>query len=418
MSNDTSDGIAARQLAARHLSAVFVDSRQIEETPRAGHDPATLARARSIALGVLRHRDALDAMILPQMDRKPPLLGLNILRIAAWEIKCDGIPVHAAIACAVEVAKRAKKTATLKGLINAVGRKLEAATLDPTPQALPKFLKVPFERAYGAEAVAAMEAVYTGTPPVDLSLRDPKDAEAQAEALEADVLPTGSLRLKRRVQISALPGFDEGAFWVQDAAAALPMRALGDVQGARVLDLCAAPGGKTLQLAAAGADVLALDASEQRLARMSENLERMKLSAQVVAADALEWEPDGQFDAILLDAPCSATGTLRRHPELAIIRANANLQPVFALQKDLLRRALGWLKPSGTLVFATCSLLPAEGEDALKKLGLLEAVDPIDPAELKVPPEWISPEGWLRTRPDYWADLGGLDGFFAARLKP
>jgi 16S rRNA (cytosine967-C5)-methyltransferase len=233
------------------------------------------------------------------------------------------------------------------------------------------------------------------------------------------VLPTGSLRLARPGQISALPGFAEGAWWVQDAAAALPARMLGEVAGREVLDLCAAPGGKTLQLAAAGARVTALDASEPRLGRLRENLARTGLGAEIVVADALAWQPGRQFDAILVDAPCSATGTIRRHPDLPHIRRPTDLAALTELQARLLARAWHWLAPGGRIVFCTCSLLPAEGEDQVARFLAAHADASVvrpDPTALGIAPGWIDAAGGLRLRPDYWPERGGMDGFHATAL--
>ena len=232
------------------------------------------------------------------------------------------------------------------------------------------------------------------------------------------MLPTGSIRIERRVQVSALPGFADGAWWVQDAAAAMPVRLLGDIAGKRALDICAAPGGKTLQLAAGGAEVTALDISQPRLKRLRQNLDRTHLTATVIAADALDWAPERPFDVIVLDAPCSATGTLRRHPDLPHVRPDPDLAPLLELQAKLLDRALGWLAPGGRMVYATCSLLPEEGEDqiaaALTRHTGLKVVPPAP--DLGLDPDWTTPQGGLRLRPDYWAELGGMDGFFAAVL--
>jgi 16S rRNA (cytosine967-C5)-methyltransferase len=218
-------------------------------------------------------------------------------------------------------------------------------------------------------------------------------------------------------QVSTLPGYAEGHWWVQDAAAALAVPMLGDVRGLRVLDLCAAPGGKTLQLAAGGADVTALDISGPRMARVAENLARTGLAAQLVTADALHWEPDALFDAVLLDAPCSATGTIRRHPDLPFIKDGSEIPGLVTLQAHLLDRALTFLKPGGRLVYVTCSLLPDEGEAqltaALQRHPDLRVIHPVLSG---VPAGWTSPEGGLRLRPDYWADQGGMDGFFMACL--
>jgi 16S rRNA (cytosine967-C5)-methyltransferase len=248
----------------------------------------------------------------------------------------------------------------------------------------------------------------------------PLDLTPRGDASElpgADRLPTGSLRIAGAVQVSALPGYAEGAWWVQDAAAALPVRLLGDVRGLRVLDMCAAPGGKTLQLAAAGADVVALDTSDARLDRVRENVARTNLRAEIVVGDALEH--DGSYDAILLDAPCTATGTIRRHPDLPFVKSGRETEELTRLQMRLLDHALTLLKAGGRLVFCTCSLLAVEGEyqvkAALKRHEGLR-VAPVDPVTLGGDPDWASPEGGLRIWPSMWAEKGGIDGFYMACL--
>ena len=234
------------------------------------------------------------------------------------------------------------------------------------------------------------------------------------------MLPTGSLRLPGRAQVSALPGYAEGAWWVQDAAAAVPVRLFGDLAGRTALDLCAAPGGKTLQLAAAGAAVTALDASEARLRRLRENLGRTGLAAEVVAADALAWEPGRRFDAVLVDAPCSATGTIRRHPDLPYLRTGRELGPLVALQAALLRRAWDWVAPGGRLVYCVCSLLPAEGEEQVARFlaAMPDArVGGAGRGRARAwSPGWIDAAGGLRLRPDFWPERGGMDGFYAVCL--
>jgi 16S rRNA (cytosine967-C5)-methyltransferase len=252
--------------------------------------------------------------------------------------------------------------------------------------------------------------VHASVPPLDLTVK-PGAAGPQGQ-----VLPNGSMRLAQFGQVSALPGYDAGDWWAQDVAASMAVPLLAPMPGERVLDLCAAPGGKTLQLAAAGANVTAVDLSGPRMARVAENLARTGLQAECVVADALHWQPEGAFDAILLDAPCSATGTIRRHPDLPFVKDGNEVPVLVALQAALLDRALGWLKPGGRLVFCTCSLLPDEGEAQLtaafaRHPGLQVA----RPAMPWVDPAWITPEGGLRLRPDYW---GGMDGFFMVRLEP
>jgi 16S rRNA (cytosine967-C5)-methyltransferase len=226
--------------------------------------------------------------------------------------------------------------------------------------------------------------------------------------------------LTARPQISALPRYNQGAWWPQDAAAALPARLFPALDGKRVLDVCAAPGGKTLQLAADGARVTALDISARRIELITENLARTQLTAEIVVADALDWTPAQPFDAILLDAPCSSTGTIRRHSDLPRRLGGIDLAALTSLQERLLDRATGWLAPAGVMIFCTCSLFRAEGED--QAVGFLARNDdlerlPIEPGEAAIPPEFVTPDGDLRTRPDLWAECGGLDGFFAARFR-
>jgi 16S rRNA (cytosine967-C5)-methyltransferase len=308
--------------------------------------------------------------------------------------------------------RRGKRTGHLAGLVNAVLRAVAEGEIALPPQKLPRWMRQPMVHAYGRDAVAAIEVVQAMEPPLDLTLR------AGFEAPEGEVLPTGSLRLTAPGQVSGLPGYAAGGWWVQDAAAALPARLLGVQPGERVLDLCAAPGGKTLQMAAAGAAVTAVDISGPRMARVAANLARTGLTADLVVADALVWEPEVPFDAILLDAPCSATGTVRRHPDLPFVKDGSEVAGLVALQAALLDRALGWLRPGGRLVFATCSVLPEEGEDqvaaALERHPGL-AVERVDLAGVE--PAWWTEVGGLRLRPDYWADRGGMDGFFMVRLR-
>jgi 16S rRNA (cytosine967-C5)-methyltransferase len=254
--------------------------------------------------------------------------------------------------------------------------------------------------------------VQAGTPPLDLTLRD------GAEAPEGMILPTGSLRLEEKGQVSALAGYEAGRWWVQDAAAAMAVRLLAPQPGERVLELCAAPGGKTLQLAAAGAEVTALDMSGPRLERLAENLARTGLTAKVVVADALVWQPEEAFDAVLLDAPCSATGTIRRHPDLPFVKDGSDVEELVALQAQMLDRALGMVKPGGRVVFVTCSLLAEEGEGQLAAALARHPGLEVERAALPgVEDGWWTDLGGLRLRPDYWADKGGMDGFFMVRLR-
>ena len=299
-------------------------------------------------------------------------------------------------------------------MVNAVLRKVAAhrGWTDLPPQPMPDWLRDPVAAAYGEEAARAIEAAHQAGAPLDLTPKPGAVVEG------AETLPTGSLRVHGPAQVSALPGFAAGDWWVQDAAAALPVRLLDPQAGERIADLCAAPGGKTLQLAAAGAQVTAVDISPARLRRVAENLNRCALSADLVAADALEWRPDTALEAVLLDAPCSATGTIRRHPDLSFLRDGSGIPGLVDLQARLIDHALSLIRPGGRLVYAVCSLLPDEGEvqvaAALARHPGLAVETPDLPG---VTPGWITAEGGLRTRPDFWADRGGMDGFFMARLR-
>lgn len=425
-----------RGAALALLRAVLQGGRTLAEaradpgTGFAALDSPGQARALRLALATLRHLDRADALLAPFLRKPPPAPVRAILRLAVTERMVFDAPAYGVVNAAVALARSSRKGAALAGLVNAVLRKAVGtprADWDALPvQRLPDWLRTPLVAAWGAEAVAAMEAAHMQGAALDLTLRDPAGTGHWAQALGAEVLPTGSLRLAGGAPgaVSALPGYDAGAWWVQDAAAALPARLLDARPGERVLDLCAAPGGKTLQLAATGALVTALDVSEARMTRLRANLARTGLAAQVVVADALDWRPQAPFDAVLLDAPCSASGTIRRHPDMPHARGPGDLAALVALQARLLDRTLdpgsGLLRPGGRVVYCTCSLLPAEGEAQLTAaLARHGGVQAEDAAPEGADPAWRARDhggGW-RLRPDHWADRGGLDGFFMARLR-
>lgn len=420
-------GLAARQAAATLLTGVLIDramlSEQIDDPkgPLSALEATEKARAQSIALGVLRHLDALDGVINQYVKKAPPLKVIQVLRIAAWEMLVDGVPSHAAVDAAVNAVKASRKVAFLSGLTNAVSRKISALAdgrgLKAEPQALPKALRKTLVKDWGNTAVQKIEHILREEPPLDLTVKNPSEIESFAAELEdAVILPTGSVRVNRRVQVSKLPGFDEGRFWVQDAAAAMPVKLLGDIKGLKVLDLCAAPGGKTMQLIAGGADVTALDSSEGRMKRLGENLKRTGQKAEIVTANVLNWKAENPFDIIVLDAPCSATGTIRRHPDLPHVRQDVDLKPLLTLQARMIARAFGWLKPEGRLLYCTCSLLKAEGEAHVEKL-VGKGFKTVSERPIGFEDQWFNETGALRLRPDYWSDLGGMDGFFASVLS-
>lgn len=413
----------ARRAALGLIAGVMEDHLTLAEAISAGVleglSPGDRARAQRLALSTLRHLAQADAMLKPHLRRRPPPDVQALLRLAVTELCATGGAPHGVVDAAVTLVRSAgPRVESFAGLVNAVLRKVAAETERwptlPAPE-LPGWLRGRLMSAWGKPATQAMERAHLAGAPLDITVKS--DPEGWAERLGAELLPTGSLRLPARGQVSDLPGFAEGAWWVQDAGAALAARVLAPQPGERVLDLCAAPGGKTLQLAAAGAQVTALDISEARLARMAQNLARCGLTAETVTADALQWAPPEPCDAILLDAPCSATGTIRRHPDLPFVKDGPGIKPLFALQSALIDRAAGWLKPGGRLVYCTCSLLPDEGEAQIAAALARNPDLSLAPADLPgAEPGWQAPAGGLRTRPDFWPERGGIDGFFVAVL--
>jgi 16S rRNA (cytosine967-C5)-methyltransferase len=428
-------GVAARQAATTALMSVLADHRPLDSAvdatdgPFETLDPRERGLARAILGIALRRRgqieDALGRFLDKALPRKSGPLPA-ILHVAAAQILFMDVPDHAAVSIAVETAEADRDARHFKGLVNAVLRRLteqrEAilASQDEVRLNVPDWLYERWVTDYGAATTAAIAAAHLLEPSLDLSVKS--DPEGWAEKLGGIVLPTGTVRLIAHGPIDALPGFAEGQWWVQDAAAALPARLLGNVEGLDVADLCAAPGGKTAQLALAGAKVMAVDISEPRLQRVRENLSRLKLQIGTIAADVETWQPNRLFDAILLDAPCSATGTIRRHPDVAVLKRPSDIKALANLQMSLLARATSMLRSGGTLVYCTCSLERAEGEDqvALALASLPLALEPIRPEEVGGI-EAICRDGFLRTLPSDLPNdeprLSGLDGFFAARFR-
>lgn len=422
-------GLSARIAALNLLDGVLFERRPLSEMTDAGGDilkklsGSERARAQSLAVSTLKNLEPIDMLLDFYLKKNPPLRARHVLRLCAAELLVDGISPHAAIDSAVNLAKLSRKTAHLSGLINAVCRKLDGAGraqwLEHPTQQLPHHLRSIMVKDHGADAVAAMEGAHVKSAPLDLTVKNPSDVSELLSLMDAEAIGDSTVRLQKAGQVSTLPGFDEGAWWVQDFAASLPARCLTDLDKKKVLDLCAAPGGKTLQLAAAGGNVTAMDLNKHRLVRVHENLKRTGLAAKVVTADVLTWKPGVEYDAVLLDAPCSATGTIRRHPDLPFVKDKDAIKNLVALQKEMLQCAFEWLKPGGQMVYSTCSLLMREGEDQIA--GFLAQnenayIDPIDASALAVPSDWVSKDGYLRTLPSYWPEMGGLDGFFIARL--
>ena len=374
------------------------------------------AAAHRLAAAVLRRETSLDAVLEPHLKRAPPPRVRLVLRLGAAGLLLLDTPAHAAVGTAVDLV-RAIGLAAFAGLVNAVLRRVaEAGPAALAELDAPRLDTPPWLWASWGDRARAIATAHAAEAPIDLTLRPGAEPPP-----EGSLLPGGSVRVPAGTRIAALPGFDAGAFFVQDVAASLPARLLGDVAGLRVCDLCAAPGGKTAQLALAGARVTAVDRDARRLRRLHENCARLGLDVDVVEGEAVSWSENAgaTFDAVLLDAPCSATGTIRRHPDVMRLRRPSDLATVAAVQADMIAAAARLLPPGGRLVYAVCSLQREEGDGpvAVALRSGLWRLDPIAAAELE--PEFaccITADGVLRTDPAQWRERGGMDGFFAARL--
>src|SRR5947209_4462788 len=430
-------GLAARRIAADILDNVLRRHRPFDaELDGAEQHPGLAALAdrdralvRKLVATVLRRigtlRHLLGKFLESGFPNEAPRVESTLL-IGAAQILFLDVPDHAAVDLSVRLVQADRRAAKYPGLINAVLRRVARegkdliAALDPVLDT-PQWLFARWQKNYGAEAARAIALAHSHEPPLDLTVK--ADAESWAQRLRGRVLPTGSIRTATQGLVSLLPGYHEGAWWVQDAAAALPARLFGNFAGKSVADLCAAPGGKTAQLADAGARVTAVDRSANRLVRVRDNLARLGLPAEMVTADATEWQA-GPFDAVLVDAPCSSTGTIRRHPDVAWLKNELDIAQLIGLQRRLLDRAVALTKPGGRIVYCTCSLEPEEGE---QQIEALLAREPklrrivVNAEEIDGIADFVTPAGDLRTLPSHWPDsdarMSGLDGFFAARLE-
>ncbi|APE44808.1 16S rRNA methyltransferase [Sulfitobacter alexandrii] len=416
--------------AEARRSAVYLLDQILGEEPRLMSEllaagtldrlpPDDRARAQRLAQDTLRGLERADRLLQKHLRKQPPLTVRNVLRVGTVEL-CQGGAAHGVVNTMVNLVSGHRSLGHLKGLTNAVLRKIAAEGPEAWPALraprLPKWLRGPLVEAWGAEAIAAMEQAHFAGAPLDITAKG--DPAALAEVTGGTLLPTGSVRVTDAGQVSAMPGFAAGDWWVQDAAAALPVRVLAPRPGETILDLCAAPGGKTMQLAAAGAAVTAVDTSAGRMARVRENLDRTRLKADLLTQDARA--VTGTYDGILLDAPCSATGTLRRHPDLPYAKDGSEFGDLIDLQSELIDHAWSLLKPGGRMVFCTCSLLPDEGEVQVDEALQRHPDMQVDRDAAMVPgvdSGWLTAEGGLRLRPDYWADIGGMDGFYVACLR-
>lgn len=434
----TSPGLLARQAAVELIYAVMVSGRALDHALAKTFgapafesiEPRDRALARLIAMTVLRlHGDlaaCLNTFLEKPLDQSKSKIW-SILLAGTAQLRVLKISPHAAISLSVDLARSQPDTERFAKLVNAILRRVsEIDDSEDTAsfggkQNIPAWMLESWRDSYGAETAEKIARASLREPALDVSVKS--DAAVWAEALDGTVLPTGTIRADVSGRIEDQPGFAEGAWWVQDCAAALPAKLFADLEGKRVADLCAAPGGKTLQLAARGAEVTAVDIGITRLEKLRENLARTSLSAQVVAADVLDWSPAEKCDGILLDAPCTATGTIRRHPDILHLKRATDLRDLVTLQSRLLRRAAPWVKPGGELIYCTCSLQSAECEQQIERfLDQHPAFErkPICPGEAGIEAAWLTPLGDLRTFPHH-LDLGpkglsGIDGFYTARL--
>ncbi|GAA0785136.1 RsmB/NOP family class I SAM-dependent RNA methyltransferase [Roseibium denhamense] len=432
-------GFAARKVAADILGNVVHKKRPLDGEldvasghsgfqALAGNDRALV---RAIVGAALRHRGEIAEVLNRLLDRDiPEKTGriLDILHVAIAQMLFLDIPDRASVSLAVDHAGTDRRAKPYKGLVNGVLRRLGrehdeiVADLDPLLLNTPDWLMESWTTAYGAETARKIAAAHADGAALDLTVKS--DPETWAERLDGQVVGFGSVRLPRKTVVETLEGFEAGDWWVQDAAAALPARLLGDISGKKVADLCAAPGGKTAQLAVAGAEVTAVDISSGRLKRLSQNMDRLGLSVVTVTSDLRSYEPEELFDAVLLDAPCSATGTIRRHPDVPWIKKPYDIEKLTEIQSSLLDRAIDWVKPGGMIIYCTCSLEAAEGEaQAGAFLARHEgkvALKPVAAAEIGGLDMCVTRDGYLRCLPGHPVTLDGetigMDGFFAARF--
>jgi len=429
-------GLAARGIAAEILEGVLRRHRPLEHELEEGAAQADFAAlpvrdralVRALVAMVLRRLGTLRHFLSQwvKLPARAPRLETALL-VGAAQILWLDVPDHAAVDLAVRLVQADRRSARYAGMANAVLRRFTRegaqllANIDSAALDTPHWLMARWEKNYGAKTARAIAIANAREPALDLTVRN--DPAHWASVLGGRVLPTGSVRAIAHGPISQLPGYAEGAWWVQDAAAALPAKLLGDVRGLAVADLCAAPGGKTAQIAAAGARVIAVDHAPERLERLRRNLARLHLTAETIAADATQWQA-GPFDGVLLDVPCSSTGTIRRHPDIPWLKRLADIAALAALQRRLALRAAELTKPGGILVYCSCSLEPEEGIEIVRDLldqGPRLARRPISAGEVFGHSEWLTEDGDLRTLPCHLPDpdsrMAGLDGFYAARLQ-
>ena len=421
-------GLVVRWVVLKILEGIFFEKRTLLDlTNDKNHSfsflkPNEKARALSLIDKILRNLAGIDEIIEVYIKKNTNSKVVNILRLAFVEMALDNIPVHAVVNSAVRICKGERKIKFMSGLVNAVCRRLSekiAKGIHVSKPSLSSDLLLKLENIYGELVTEKISDSLSVKPFIDITVKNLRYLNKFARNLEATILPSGSLRLSKRGQISKLEGFSEGDWWVQDSSAAIVALTAGNLVGKKVLDVCAAPGGKTMQLVSAGADVTALDVSKKRLKRLEENLQRTKLKAHIVHSNIKDYKSKVLFDTVLVDAPCTSTGTIRRNIDLQYLNPSRRLAELVAQQKSILENSMTFVKLWGTLIYSTCSLFPEEGEYLIRQILNCNKnwkQNKIDACKFGLKAEWVDIFGGLRLRPDYWKELGGMDGFFIASL--
>ena len=422
-------GLPSRWVTLEIIDQVLLYGKTVREIKDSSDFPlnelkhSERARALSLSDTILRNLSSFDSLINQFLKKGEINLRVrNILRLVTAELVCDNLASHAVVDSAVSLTRKDVKTRHLAGLTNAISRRISDKSQKGLTLEKPKlsfdFAKQ-LKEIYGEEATQKISKAVQHAPPLDITLKQPAKTSIFAEKLKANILPNGTLRIFKKFKITELEGFRSGDWWVQDVSASMPVRFAGNVAGMRVLDCCAAPGGKTMQLASLGAHVFAIDVSQKRLVKLMQNLKRTKLNATLLNENILNYQSKKLFDLILLDAPCSSSGTIRRNIDLQFLSPLTRLPELVRKQELMLEHVMQLLSPSGLLIFCTCSLYPQEGEFLIKRI--LErhknwTQKKLDVEKLGLNEAWLDKFGGLRLRPDYWDTEGGMDGFYIAAL--
>ncbi|PQM63125.1 MAG: hypothetical protein CML40_00445 [Rhodobacteraceae bacterium] len=421
-------GLLCRWIVLQMLEKIFIEKRLISDIKDEKQFafwhliPEDKARSLSLLETVLRNLTVIDDEIKENLNKKTSYKVMNILRIASAEMLFNNIPIHAAVDCAVRLTKADKKLEGCSGLVNAISRKIAKKLIDGRKlddPLLSKDFVASLKSVYEFSIIKKFGLAQKKRPPLDLTIKDTGREQFYANLLQGVLLPSGTLRLPNQTQVSKIQGFDEGEWWVQDFSASIPVKLLGPIDGLMALDVCSAPGGKTMQLVSRGAQVTSIEISKRRARQLFQNLSRTKLTADIVIQDICKFDIKQLFDLVLVDAPCSATGTIRRNCELQYLEPFRRINSLVEQQKEILKKAMCFVKPGGRLIYSTCSLFPSEGEKIIEEIlqdfkNWRQQL--ISGKSLGIRPEWIDRHGGLRLRPDFWDSFGGMDGFYVAIL--